>query len=213
MPDQPKVTKPALDIPVPSTTDNENILASKKSGEANPLIFFDINVGPEFLGRLIIELYKDVAPKTCENFRQLANGTAKGRNGQQLHYKNSIFHRVINRFMIQGNVFMANTNLERYIHCYDDTGGDFENADGTGGESIYGEKFEDENFLLKHEGAGLVSDQLCLSSLLSCHSALHGKRWTQHQRLSVFHHHRKLSSLRRQARRVREGDKGPWERD
>ena len=111
MPDQPKVTKPALDIPVPSTTDNENILASKKSGEANPLIFFDINVGPEFLGRLIIELYKDVAPKTCENFRQLANGTAKGRTGQQLHYKNSIFHRVINRFMIQGNVFMANTNL------------------------------------------------------------------------------------------------------
>jgi len=137
MPEQPKVTKPALDIPVPSTTDNEAILASRKSGDPNPLIFFDIDVGSEFLGRLIIELYKDVAPRTCENFRQLATGEAKGKGGKELHYKNSIFHRVINRFMIQG--------------------GDFENADGTGGESIYGNKFEDESFLLKHEAAGLLS--------------------------------------------------------
>ena len=99
MPEQPKVTKPALDIPVPSTTDNEAILASRKSGDPNPLIFFDIDVGSEFFGRLIIELYKDVAPRTCENFRQLATGEAR----EELHYKNSIFHRVINRFMIQGS--------------------------------------------------------------------------------------------------------------
>ena len=98
------MTKPALDIPVPSTTDNEALLASRKSDQPNPLIFFDINVGSEFLGRLIMELYKDVAPRTCENFRQLATGVATGRNGQQLHYKNSIFHRVINRFMIQGKL-------------------------------------------------------------------------------------------------------------
>ena len=102
MPEQPKVTKPALDIPVPSTTDNEAILASRKSGDPNPLIFFDIDVGSEFFGRLIVELYKDVAPRTCENFRQLACGEAKGRAGKVLHYKDSIFHRVINRFMIQG---------------------------------------------------------------------------------------------------------------
>ena len=162
MPEQPKVTKPALDIPVPSTTDNEALLASRKSDQPNPLIFFDINVGSEFLGRLVMELYKDVAPRTCENFRQLATGVATGRNGQQLHYKNSIFHRVINRFMIQGKPVSGSQDI---LNGNDDAGGDFENGDGTGGESIYGEKFEDENFVLKHEGAGLVGCHYDLSLL------------------------------------------------
>jgi len=140
MPEEvPKVTKPALDIPVPGTSDNAAVLASHPipDNTNNPIVFFDINVGEEYVGRLIIELYKNVVPKTCENFRQLCTGEGKGVKDSVLHYKGSIFHRVINRFMLQG--------------------GDFERADGTGGESIYGPKFGDENFLLKHETAGTLS--------------------------------------------------------
>ena len=138
-----QVTRPALDIPVPSTSDNTALLTEAAAAmdidnkEPNPVVFLDISVGKEYAGRLAIELYKNIVPKTAENFRQLCSGEAKSVTGKAISYKRTVFHRVINRFMIQG--------------------GDFENADGTGGQSIYGEKFEDENFLLKHESPGLVN--------------------------------------------------------
>jgi len=104
----------------------------------NPKVFFDLDVGGERLGRIVMQLYKDVCPKTAENFRALCTGE-KGNcsTGQPLHYKGASFHRVIQNFMLQG--------------------GDFTKGDGTGGESIYGEKFNDENFKLKHDAPGLLS--------------------------------------------------------
>ncbi|XP_057782980.1 peptidyl-prolyl cis-trans isomerase CYP40-like [Salvia miltiorrhiza] len=104
-----------------------------------PRCFLDITIGDELEGRIIVELYNDVVPKTAENFRALCTGE-KGigpNTGVPLHYKGSRFHRVIKSFMVQG--------------------GDISAGDGTGGESIYGLKFEDENFELKHERKGMLS--------------------------------------------------------
>lgn len=103
-----------------------------------PRCFFDMSVGGTPVGRITFELRVDVAPRTCENFRALCTGeTGKGRSGKPLHYKGSVFHRVIPNFMCQA--------------------GDFTRGDGTGGESIYGEKFADENFRLRHTGPGVLS--------------------------------------------------------
>ena len=102
MPEAPKVTKPALDIPVPSTTDNAAVLAAHADNDPNPLVYFDISVGDEFVGRIAMELYKNVVPKTVENFRQIVTSEAKDSNGKVLSYKGTVFHRVINRFMLQG---------------------------------------------------------------------------------------------------------------
>eukprot|EP01113_Clastostelium_recurvatum_P018359 TRINITY_DN2164_c0_g1_i1.p1 TRINITY_DN2164_c0_g1~~TRINITY_DN2164_c0_g1_i1.p1 ORF type:complete len:358 (-),score=110.22 TRINITY_DN2164_c0_g1_i1:8-1081(-) len=103
-----------------------------------PRVFFDITIGGVPSGRVVMELYNDITPKTAENFRALCTGeTGKGNSGKPRHYKGSAFHRVIPRFMVQG--------------------GDFTNGNGTGGESIYGEKFEDENFVEKHTQSGLLS--------------------------------------------------------
>jgi peptidyl-prolyl isomerase D len=103
---------------------------------ANPRCYFDIEIGNEPQGRIVMELFQNIVPKTAKNFIELCRGTTKGSKGF-LTYKNSIFHRVIKSFMLQG--------------------GDFTNHNGTGGESIYGVKFDDEAFPLKHEKPGLLS--------------------------------------------------------
>ncbi|KAL9074607.1 MAG: hypothetical protein Q9161_002200 [Pseudevernia consocians] len=104
----------------------------------NPVVFFDIALGGEPLGRVKMELFADVTPKTAENFRQYCTGENKNPQGRPQGYKGSKFHRVIREFMIQG--------------------GDFLNGDGTGSTCIYGTKaFADENFQLKHDTTGLLS--------------------------------------------------------
>jgi peptidylprolyl isomerase len=109
------------------------------AAKSNPKVFFDININGAPAGRIEFALFADKVPRTAENFRQLCTGEAgrSATSGKALHYKGSRFHRVIPGFMLQG--------------------GDFTAGNGTGGESIYGECFNDENFILSHTKPGLLS--------------------------------------------------------
>ncbi|KAH7910404.1 peptidyl-prolyl cis-trans isomerase [Hygrophoropsis aurantiaca] len=108
------------------------------SSSSRAITYFDINIGTNSAGRIIFQLYDDLVPKTAENFRALCTGEkGEGTSGKPLWYKGSGFHRVIKGFMCQG--------------------GDFTAGNGTGGESIYGEKFEDEAFPVKHTKPFLLS--------------------------------------------------------
>ena len=114
------------------------LLTFAMSQEVTNKVFFDVSIGGRGNERIVFGLFGKVVPKTAENFRALCTGeNGNGKSGKPLHYKGSGFHRIIPNFMIQG--------------------GDFTNHNGTGGESIYGFKFEDENFNIKHTGTGLLS--------------------------------------------------------
>jgi peptidylprolyl isomerase len=101
-------------------------------------VFFDINIGGQTIGKIIMELYKDITPKSAENFHALCTGEKITKSGTQLHYKNTKFHRIIPKFMCQGgdlNVAKGNSDVI----------------------SIFGQSFEDENFIRKHLGPGILS--------------------------------------------------------
>jgi peptidyl-prolyl isomerase D len=121
-------------VDAPSQVSLEDVQEGFKNTEkGNP--YFDITIDGEDAGRLKFQLFDDEVPKTCANFRHLCTRGLDDK--KEPCYQDSIFHRIIEEFMIQG--------------------GDFTNFDGTGGKSIYGEKFEDENFDLKHNQPGLLS--------------------------------------------------------
>lgn len=139
--------KPSLPKILPPSNDNEEVNKENIENMTNPIYevtdyedttahaYFDINIGDEYVGRITMQLFDDEVPKTCKNFRYLCSQNIF--NEKNPTYENTIFHRVIKDFMIQG--------------------GDITNGDGTGGYSIYGEKFEDENFNLTHNQPGLLS--------------------------------------------------------
>uniref|UniRef100_A0A8C5IG62 E3 SUMO-protein ligase RanBP2 n=1 Tax=Junco hyemalis TaxID=40217 RepID=A0A8C5IG62_JUNHY len=106
-------------------------LAAGLSKDTNPVVYFEVSADDEPLGHITMELFANIVPRTAENFRALCTGE-KG-----FGFKNSRFHRIVTDFVCQG--------------------GDITNHDGTGGRSIYGTAFEDENFIVKHTGPGLLS--------------------------------------------------------
>lgn len=109
-----------------------------KGTTKNPIVFLDVAISDERLGRIVIELFKDKVPLTAENFRALCTGEkGLGRNNKPLHYKGTFFHKLVRQLMVQG--------------------GDIVNFDGTSGESIYGSHFQDEDLKTLHNQEGLLS--------------------------------------------------------
>lgn len=104
----------------------------------NPLVFVDIETPEQDLGRMVFELRRDIVPKTTENFLKLCiGGSGKTTNGLDMWYKGTPVTRILPAYYLQG--------------------GDITQGDGTGGESVFGAKFDDENFLLKHDSRGILS--------------------------------------------------------
>lgn len=119
------------------TIAKEAELLAAKSVSSRPHVYFDVGIGGQDVGRVVFELFSDIVPKTAENFRALCTGEkGRGNCGKMLHYKGCALHRVVPGFVVQG--------------------GDFSKGDGTGGESIYGDRFPDENFKLSHK-VGMLS--------------------------------------------------------
>ena len=122
----------------PAPIPKKRKVESSADARVTQKVFFDIQIDNKLAGRITMGLFGDAAPKTVENFRALCTGEkGNGASGKPLHYKGSIIHRAIRGFLVQG--------------------GDFENGDGTGGESIYGTRFADEGFWVKHDAAGVLS--------------------------------------------------------
>eukprot|EP01096_Ripella_sp_DP13-Kostka_P004502 TRINITY_DN16819_c0_g1_i1.p1 TRINITY_DN16819_c0_g1~~TRINITY_DN16819_c0_g1_i1.p1 ORF type:complete len:198 (+),score=94.65 TRINITY_DN16819_c0_g1_i1:25-594(+) len=110
-----------------------NLMRCFSTASKNPIVFLEVKIEEETAGRMTFELFSDKTPKTSENFRSLCTG----EKGNALHFQGSPFHRIIPYFMAQG--------------------GDITNQNGSGGSSIYGERFEDENFDIPHSEVGLLS--------------------------------------------------------
>ncbi|RZC54735.1 hypothetical protein C5167_013586 [Papaver somniferum] len=114
------------------------VFKDEKKINANPIVFFDMTIGGKPVGRIVMELFADCVPRTAENFRALSTGEkGVGRCRKPLHYKGFIIHRVMPGFICQG--------------------GDFTAGNGSGGESIHGAKFPDENFVKKLTGPRILS--------------------------------------------------------
>ncbi|NWR71016.1 PPIL6 protein, partial [Centropus unirufus] len=112
-------------------------LKKSQASGSHVFVFLEIAIEEQPIGRLLLELFLDACPKTCENFRALCAGGAKSsRDGRELTYKNSLFHRVVKNGWIQG--------------------GDIITGKGDTGESIYGPTFEDESFAVRHKGRGIL---------------------------------------------------------
>ncbi|NWH53763.1 PPIL6 protein, partial [Fregata magnificens] len=112
-------------------------LKNSQASSTHVFVYLDIAIEEQPVGRLLFELFSDACPRTCENFRALCTGGAKSpRDGRELTYKNSLFHRLVKNGWIQG--------------------GDIITGKGDGGESIYGPTFEDESFSIRHKGRGVL---------------------------------------------------------
>jgi len=125
-------------VPVLFLTTGLAFAQSAADGKVTTKVYFDVAIGDEEAGRVVIGLFGEDVPLTVANFRALCTGEKGiGKKGVPLTYKGSVFHRVIPEFMLQG--------------------GDFTAGNGTGGESIYGEKFRDEAFKFQHDIPGILS--------------------------------------------------------
>ncbi|KAK0211267.1 cyclophilin-like domain-containing protein [Desarmillaria ectypa] len=126
-------------------------MSTASAGKSLANVFFDISIGPKPAGRIVFKLYDDVVPKTAKNFRELATGE------HGFGYAGCGFHRIIpdvsQRFFARGSLLMLHVHVLQFMI----QGGDFTAHNGTGGKSIYGAKFKDENFQLKHTKPGLLS--------------------------------------------------------